>query len=86
LRKDVRIDLGCGATGVCSATLFIALIIMLVSIVSISFKMGGFSKQVSGVILLIEASAFTYMNWIPLELTILMAIMLFVFIIYDRSG
>jgi hypothetical protein len=86
LKSGIRGDFGCSATGVCFPTLLIAVIICTGLVVFISLKTSMVGGQGSAAIFVIGLAGFTYLTWVPLELTLVVTIIIAAFIINDRGG
>lgn len=86
LSSGLRSDMGCSSTGLCMPSLALALMISLVFALFISFKLGVLNPQSTGFILVFLMALFTYLTWVPLELTAAMVLILVAFVVNERRG
>jgi len=84
LSTGLRSDATCEATGVCFPLLVIGLIACIAIAVMASLMMGNLSGQSAGILFLIPMVLFTYLTWIPFELTVGVVIILLAFLINER--
>lgn len=85
LKSGLREDFGCSTTGVCFPTLIIALLLCTGLVVFLALKTRMFGGQGSAIIFVIGLSLFTYLTWVPLELTLVVVIIVAAFVINDRG-
>lgn len=86
LSQGLRSDFACSTTGICWTLLVLGIILSVIIGIYGSLLMGGFSGQTAGIIMLIFAIFFTYLTWIPFELTAALVIILLAFIINERRS
>ncbi|MEO5350111.1 MAG: LamG domain-containing protein [Magnetococcus sp. YQC-3] len=86
ISSGLRTDLGCSATGICAPLLALALIICAGLVVFVSIKMSMVGTQSASILFGIGLSLFTYLTWVPLELTIVVWVLIVAFIITDKRG
>lgn len=86
LSSGLRSDMGCSSTGLCMPSLALALMISLIMALFISFKLGVLNPQSTGFILVFLMALFTYLTWVPLELTAAMVLILVAFVVNERRG
>ena len=86
LSSGLRSDMGCSSTGLCMPSLALALMISLIFALFISFKLGVLNPQSTGFILVFLMALFTYLTWVPLELTAAMVLILVAFVVNERRG
>jgi len=84
LSSGLRRDATCNATGVCFPLLVVSLIASIAIAVFASMQMGNLSGQSAGIIFLIPMILFTYLTWIPFELTVGIVIILLAFLVNER--
>lgn len=86
MSSGLRSDLGCSATGICASLLVLALILTIGVAIFASIKMGAFGTQTTAIIAGILMVFFTYITWIPFELTALSILVGLAFIVNERRG
>lgn len=84
LSTGLRSDAGCSATGVCMPLMTIALLICIGITIWVAFSMGQFGQQTAGIVLVLGMVVFTYISWIPFELTVASILVLLAFIVNER--
>jgi hypothetical protein len=85
LRTGLRTDLGYNATELCPPLLGLALLIIFGSLGILTIKIGSFGGQGTVGMALVGMAFFTYLNWIPMELTAIAFILGGAFIINDAN-
>jgi len=85
LRTGIRTDLGYNATELCPPLLGLALLIIFGSLGILTIKIGSFGGQGTVGMALAGMAFFTFINWIPLELTAIAFILGGAFIINDAN-
>jgi hypothetical protein len=80
----LRSDMTCNATGVCFPLLIVGLIASIAIAILASLMMGNLSGQSAGLLFVIPMILFTYLTWIPFELTVGIIIILLAFLINER--
>lgn len=86
LQNGIRKDLSCPATGLCVPTLIIAWIVCVGMIIFLSLKTHLIGGQGAAGIFVAGTIFFTYLNWVPLELTLVVVVIVAAFIINDKGG
>ncbi len=86
LKTGLRSDVGCSASGWCNPLLVIAVILCIFAGLMASVYMGQFSSQATGIVFVISAIIFTYLTWIPIELTLVLVLIALGFIINERRS
>lgn len=85
LRIGLRSDLGYNATEVCPPLIIASLIIIFGSLGVLTVTIGSFGGQGSVGMALAGFALFTFLNWLPLELTAIVFILGVAFIINDSN-
>jgi hypothetical protein len=84
LSSGLRSDFACPSTGICWTLLILGIIISVIIGIYGGMLMGNLTSQSAGIVFLIPLILFTYLSWIPFELTVAMVIILLAFIINER--
>jgi hypothetical protein len=85
LQTGLRSDLSCDATGICFPLLALAIFISIALVIGATIGLGQFGVQSVAIIFLTSMMLFTYLNWVPFILTIVLAVLTFAFIVSERS-
>lgn len=86
LKSGIRTDFGCSTTGYCIPTLILAIIACTGLVVFLALKTKLIGGQGSAIIFVIGMGLFTYLTWVPIELTLVVTIIVAAFVINDRGG
>jgi len=80
----LRSDLGCTATGVCMPLLVIAVLMAIGLGLYVSSLMGSIGSQSVSVVFGLIMALFTFLNWVPIELMGVVAIIILAFLVNER--
>lgn len=86
LKEGLRADLSCSANGICYPLLIIGIIISIAFVVWVSMMLGQFQGQAAAISFVISLALFTYINWIPFELTAGVVLITLAFLVNERRG
>jgi hypothetical protein len=84
LQYGLRQDLTCQATGVCFPLLIIAVIASIGFGIYVSMLMGQIGSQSVSILFGILMALFTFLNWVPIELMGVIAIIIIAFMVNER--
>ncbi len=86
LSTGLRSDAGCEATGICFPLMTIALLLSIGLTIWVAISMGQLGQQTAGIVLLLAMVVFTYLSWIPFELTVACVLILLAFVVNERRN
>lgn len=86
LLYGLRQDVGCTQNGLCSSLLTVSIIVSIVFVIWLSFIMGQFQGQSAVIGFLVVMGFFTFINWVPVELTAALALIALAFLINERRS
>lgn len=86
LSTGLRSDAGCEATGICFPLMTIALLLSIGLTIWVASSMGQLGQQTAGIVLLLAMVVFTYLSWIPFELTVACVLILLAFVVNERRN
>ena len=79
-----RTDFACSTTGICFPLLVLALLLSIAMVVGIGVTAGRFGGQSSVIIFAIGLMVFTYLYWVPVELTAMVVLIGLGFMAMER--
>ncbi len=85
LQNGLRRDFTCDPSGICFPLLALAIFISIALVIGATIGIGQFGVQSVAIIFLSSMMLFTYLNWVPFILTIVLAVLTFAFIVSERS-
>ena len=86
LRTGLRSDFACSGTGVCFTLLLLALFVSIGLVVSVGMIAGQFGSQASIITFAVAMIGFTYLYWVPVELTAMVVLIGLSFMAIERRG
>lgn len=86
LQTHIRQDLSCEEEGICLPLLIVAIIFSILVVLYASVKVSGVGSHGASIMFAMLLSFFTYLNWVPVELTIGIVLIIAAFIINERRS